>query len=73
MRIKNLQNPRKKKQNLINKKLPGSVIYYIIYQFIIVKMKSLQITKNTLNKYKRSVNYTVINDFLNIIHKVIAD
>ena len=70
-----------KKENLrkysffsLNPKIPASIICYIIYNFIVLKLNGQQIIKNIQIKYKKNiVSYISVLDKLNKIRYSIAD
>ena len=55
----------------LNPKIPASVICFIIYNFIIIKINAKQIQESILTKYKKTLSYDTIRKVLFNIRQVI--
>ena len=53
--------------------MPVSIICYIIYQFIFIKMNAEQVKKSLIVKNKKSVAILTLYNILQNIMRVIAD
>ena len=57
----------------LNHKYPISVICFIIYQFLILKLNAMQIKEAIKTKYKKSTNLKTIYSILSNIRKIIGN
>lgn len=57
----------------LHKNIPASVIHYIMYLFIVVKINATQIEKSLKQKYKYAPSYVTITNILFNLRRVITD